>query len=133
MEKASRFHAVYCMSNSYLYFNYSTTIQAFTRADSRSQIPAFTTTDHDIINVKSHRGLTSHVDTRSIYIINIRLLDLPGQGSPAHLMYLSLLPYFSGPDEGHLHYFDAPFAVEDLEDAEKFQKLLHEALVNLAA
>ena len=94
------------MLNLDLYFNYSMTTQTFTQADAHSQIPVFTTTDHDIINIKSHCRLPGHINTCLTYIINICLSDLPSQGSPTHLMYLSLLPYFSDPDEGHLHCFN---------------------------
>lgn len=47
-------------------------------------------------------------------------------------MYLALKPYFANEeDREHLHYFDAPYAVKNLADANRFRSKLHRALYNL--
>ena len=98
---------------------------------SNPPIALFTDRSFDVINVTSHRPIASRVDVRSIYIINVRLADLPGEGSPAHAMYLSLLPYFVGPDRQNLHYYDAPYEIDVDNYTTEFKDRLHDALQNL--
>ena len=98
----------------------------------RDRQPAFPNGEgFDWIVGDGFRPLNSRCDTRSIYIINMRLTTLPHLGSPAHVMYTTLLPYFVTQDVCHLHLLDAPFDIEDADAADDYRSAMDSALQNL--
>ena len=83
------------------------------------------------LKVTSSRPQHSRVDTRPLVILNIRLISLEMESSPARLVYHLLTPWFKGPARSCLRYIDLPFNIQAIPEAATFHQRCASALAEL--